>query len=383
MSDNWGTAKLVLEGGQEITRWKEYTVTSNFLTPTDGWSFTFGTETQWTKLKELLAPERKFELYIDDAIQATGWIDRRSARCSIDGGTIVNVQGRDVLAPLCKANIHPSTRLKGLTVAQIVQSAIEQVYGPIEETLGFPVPNVIYDNAANVQLLQDSTEGNGGRNKHSANLKRVLDYYSAQPQEGAFEFCARLLRRNGLWLWAGADGQIVVSSPNYDQRASIFLSRRAGDKLIQIQEAEDTWDRGNIPSVVHCHGQGGGKQWEYHHVFGTAVDPNSRVHCPSYIARNEVTTTQEAQNWAVQELSRLKQEERVYEVTCKGHRDPYSQNVYAVDCVAKVDDAFLGVSEDMWILERTFTKSESAGTQTRMKLVPLGAIQFSDADAPK
>lgn len=370
---DWGVARLVLEDGTEISRWKSYTVNSNFLTPTDAWSFSFGTVEEWKRLKDKLRPGRKFEVYIDEALQCTGWIDARSAKRSASSGVVVNVKGRDVLAPLCKANIHPDTAIKGQTVEQIIESALKQIY-PTD------TPTVFYDNAANRSIVMD--ESAKYQKKGKGKSKNVLEYYSARPQEGAFEFCVRLLRKHGLWMWGAADGSIVVSSPNYSQPASFRISCPKSGSTIQSSEAEDIWDQSNVPSCVIVRGKSASKEWKKSKVFGVVGDPQALRTCPSYIQHDEASTADEAQAWAMQEMSRLKQEEKVYEVTCKGHRDPFTGKVYAIDTIAKVEDDILDVNDDMWILERTFTKSADGGTHTTLRLLPKGAIQFSDADAP-
>lgn len=375
METDFGIARLVLEDGTEISRWKEYTVNSNFLSPTDAWSFTFGTETEWKRLKDKIRPDRKFELYVDEALQATGWIDSRKAKRSITGGVTVNVQGRDVLAPLCKANIHPDTATKGKTVEQIIEEAFRQVYP------GALMPTIVYDNDANRAVVMD--ESKRYKKTKKGKSKNVLEYYSARPQEGAFEFCVRLLRKNGLWMWGAADGSVVVSSPNYDQPASYLISCKRGDTVVQTSDAEDSWDRQNVPSHVIVRGKSASKEWQKSKVFGRVYDTDSLRICPSYIQHDEATTADECKQFAMQELSRLKQEEKVYSVTCKGHRDPFTGAVYAVDTIAKIDDEILDVHDDLWCLERSFTKGADSGTHTQLRFIPKGAIKFSDIDAPE
>jgi prophage tail gpP-like protein len=95
---------------------------------------------------------------------------------------------------------------------------------------------------------------------------------------------------------------------------------------------------------------------------------------------DEATTQDQADAFARQEMTRLRQDERVYTVTAVDHKDRATLQVFMPDTIATVEDEFVGLRESMYVSSVTYRKSISAGTQTELRLVPIGAIQFSDAD---
>lgn len=380
MTYEWGKAELVLADGQRVSKWKEYSIDSDFLTPTDGWTVTFGTEAEWGRIRYSCEPGLPFRILVDGAPQLTGWIDSQHVAADADGGTVVTLTGRDYLMPLVKSNVHPSTVVKGRTAAELVESVVRQVYRNADGS--FPV--VLTDNDANRQLVTGADKAVGKKKK--AHRKDAFEYCQPHVNESAFEFLSRNLRRYGMWLWATESGDIVVSSPNYDQEPSYQVTRKRGDRMVHVTTAEWTYDKTNVPSHVYIRGKSKSKDWDKKDVKASAVDPDwtayGRVFCPMFVQHDEATSDAEAYAFALQELSRLRQDERVYTCTVKGHSDPRTGRVYALDTVAHVEDEVLGVSQDLYVVRRTFRRSVTGGTTTELKMVPLGTIQFSDVDAP-
>jgi prophage tail gpP-like protein len=50
---------------------------------------------------------------------------------------------------------------------------------------------------------------------------------------------------------------------------------------------------------------------------------------------------------------------------------------FAVDTLIDVDDDVLGLHEPMWVMERTYTKSRSAGTTTTLTLIRRYTLDLS------
>lgn len=377
---DFSNATITLAGGVALNKWSEYTIDSDFLVPTDGWSFTFGTETEWARVRDLVVPDRGLvTIDIDGQPQLTGWVDKVRAECSTDG-VRVTVEGRDFLRQLVKANVHPATRIKDRTLAGLLENVVGQIYQGISVAYQ-------YDNAANRQVLT------GSKSKHASARKKqhtkILEYCQPHANESAFEFVARNLRRFGLWLWAGADGTLILGAPDYDQPASYQIIRKAGDAIANVERASWEWDRTNVPSHVFVRGRSASKDWDVQKAKALVEDPIFRfdasspdLFCPMMISHDEATTDAECQAFAWQELTKLKQDERVYSCTVKGHRDPRTGLLYAVDTIAHVEDEPLGINDDFWVIRRTFRKSATSGTTTELRMIPKGVVMFLDSDAP-
>jgi prophage tail gpP-like protein len=117
---NVSLCKIVLENGTELRNWDNYSINSDFLTPTDGWTIGLGGDSYWTDIVELLQPDTKVQIWVDGVRVLTGFVDIVRTRSDVEGGVRVEIQGRDVLRPLCKANIHPGSSSRGLTLEQMV-----------------------------------------------------------------------------------------------------------------------------------------------------------------------------------------------------------------------------------------------------------------------
>lgn len=368
-------AKIVLEDGTELKQWNSYTIDSEFLTPTDGWSFTVGDERlQSDASYALLRPDARVQIWVDGTLQLTGIIDSVDWQSSPDGGTTCTVQGRDVLRTLCKANIWPGFSVKDLTLDKMVEKVLG-IYYP-EDT-----PSLFTDNSAQREVL--ALSGAFSPKDRSAKQKKLIERAQAHPNEGAFEFLSRNLRRFGLWIWATADGNVVVSGPEYDQEPAYWVTRQRGGRGAHWPSSGFRHDRTSVPTYMMVRGKSTGKEWEKTEVHGVATDTDAlypNVVEPSYVQHDEAKDVEQCEAFARQELSRLKQNERLYTVTGVGHRDRHTGNIFAVDTLAAVDDEFTGVRETMYVAGRTFRKDLGGGTTTELRCVPLGAIQFSDVD---
>jgi len=376
-----GKVVVRIDDKVELEQWSDYTFDSDFLTPADAFSVTFGTAKEWSRISEAVKPDVPVTVTVDGALQCTGWIDSVRAQTSASS-TMVTITGRDICKPLVDANIHPDTPFKDVSLAELVQTVVDQIYWNFDAGGRYTPfrPNVIYDNEANRKLLS-GTAIDGKAKSAGAETKRI-EYVRPQANEGAFDFLARNLRRFGLWLWGTADGQLVISSPSYSQKPSYLLSRKLGDKIVQVLDATYSLDRTSVPSHVFVRGKAGGKEFATKTVQGTKWDLDWRLYKPLYVVHDNATTAAEALAFAIQEMSAKMQSAEVYECTVLGHTDPVTGSVYAVDTIATVQDEPLGVFKDMWIAQRTFRRSSGGQTTTQLRLLPLGAIQFSDVDAP-
>jgi prophage tail gpP-like protein len=284
----------------------------------------------------------------------------------------VQVQGRDVLKILCDANIHPDFRLKGKKIYEVVESTIFSLYPSMGR-------KIITDNDSNREILTGVKGFKKG--KKARKTQTELDYCKAKPNEGAFEFLARNLRRFGLWMWSDAEGNIIVSSPDYDQGPCASIVHREGLQRVKVLHASLVESALQAPTCVMVRGKGGSKVFDKATCEGFVNDPTrSPFYVPRYVLHEQATTDAECQDFAEQEMSEALKDARVYECTLRGHTDEDTGAVYAVDTIVHVDDDILDVHEDMWVRERTFKRSASGGTTTDLKLVPKGSVRFSDAD---
>lgn len=370
------STKIILEDGTELRDWSSYSIDSDFLTPTDGWSFTVGgLDLKKYKAAQKLWPDYRVQIWVDGALQMTGIIDSVEWESSSSGGTICTVSGRDVLRSLCKANIWPGFNPQRMTASEMVEYILQSYY--FEDN----IPTLFHDNSANRAVI--GLKGAFNPKNRSALQKKLIENSKAHSNEGAFEFIARTLSRIGLWIWATADGNIVISGPEYDQAPSYHITRKFGNYGTNWPHASYRHDRTSSPTGVEVSGKSAHKEWDKtaNVYYEEDKDHGEAVIEPAYMLNDEANTTEQCKFFAKQELSKLKQSENVYTVTAMGHKDRGTGNVFAIDTIAAIDDEFLGIKENMYVFGRTFRKDANAGTTTELRCCPLGRIQFSDLDA--
>ena len=108
-----------------MRNWTSYKFSSNFLTPTDGWSFTLADEDLVPSAMAGLRPGATVKLLINGLQQAAGYIDSIDRRASRSGGTEWTVEGRDVMAPLVDACMDPFKQFKPTqTLTDVVLGAL-------------------------------------------------------------------------------------------------------------------------------------------------------------------------------------------------------------------------------------------------------------------
>lgn len=371
MSEDFGQASIVLEDGTELSGWSDYSINSDFLTPTDGWTFTFSNLTEWERVRKLVRPDCKVQILVDGALQLTGWIDQVDASITSRDGLSIGVQGRDVLAALCDANVHPDSAIKKKTLVQLVEGLLKFHY-PIDA-----IPTLFTDNNSNREVLTGVKGYFKGKSRKK--IQTEIDYCKPQVNEGAFEFAARNLRRFGMWMWASSDGNVVVSGPDYDQSPAYRIIHREGEKKVTVERARYTWSTQQAPSFVVVRSKSTSKEFERSAVQGVVADESRKLFIPRYIVHDQATDDAQAQAFAEQELTEATKNAKVYHCMLRGHRDLDSGAIYAIDTVVHIEDDYLGVYEDMYVKERTFHKGLQ-GTFTELKCVPKGSIRFSDVD---
>ena len=391
------TLKLVDVGG-DLKTFTEYSYNENFLTPTDGFSFTIADDgnefDSWVVDQIKIGSE--VALYVNDKIQASGYVDAFEIRNSRSGGTVVTIEGRDKLSTAVDGHIDPRIKFKESdTLLQI----LERVFGEF----GFSV--FTETNEANRNIITGAVRGL----KASKKGRELKSFRAAQlkpfPQEGAFAFASRISQRFGLWIWLASDGKtVVVSKPDFDQEPRYRLQRKRGAASSQnnILEGGARYDGTDQPTILYAFSQGGGGEFEkaklrfgqrnpvctapnvediikrYPDVpvkgaVGSFAFNNKRAR-PLFLQDDESKTQEQLEYFAQREMSLHARKALVchYEVaghTCNGQP-------WCVDTIVDVDDDIARVDGTMWIQSRAFSKSRSGGTKTSLELIRRGSLIF-------
>jgi prophage tail gpP-like protein len=400
----------VVDSGVKLNRWKEYSFTSNFLIPTDAFSFTVVGDEINTINRTALVPGANVRCTVNGAVQVDARIDSITYRVNRSGGTEMVIQGRDKIAALIDSGIDPLLKFNaGMNLLQFLTA----VFSPF----GFNENSFVIDNSDNVAIMSKNVKGvktrqqnvggkGGGKPLLSYNIHQLRPY----PNEGAFEFATRVTQRLGLWLWLTADGKnIVAGKPNYDQPA-VFSLRREFNGFNNILSGDVTYDVGEQPSVIIADGFSGGYEFGRARMrayvenpfldvdntavlkkyakagmvkqvipfFGNKIKlPNAK---PMFLHDDEAKTQEQLNGFVLREMSlRLRRGLDVH-VVVKGHSQVSQVDavptIWTVDKTVNFNDEVSGVNEDMYILARTFKKSRQGGTTTELQLIRKNSLTF-------
>lgn len=395
--------------------WLGYTFESDFLTPTDAWEFSLpdqGLSDEVRKALGMVGPFRglgaELQLVINGKVQASGYLDALDVSAAPGSGAVWRLSGRDRLAQAVDSHLDPTTQFKeGITLAEV----LKQVFGPFgwSGDAAFDIANTANRNAK--LGLRGTPMTKGGKKKAPQPLKTFVQHQlKPYPHEGVFAFAARVAQRHGLWIWLSADGDtLVVSTPDFDQEASYSLRRSRDGKSTNIISASVRFDMTDQPTIVVADGAGGGGAFGKSKLRSIQSSPAFYTQDPAYLSigakfkdahvlsydlvgtpqqlpRNralylhdeESKTQDQLDAFLRREMSLLVRKSLQVDVVVEGHGQIVDGAFvpWDIDTVVNFEDDLSGVNERLYVLRRTFEKSRTAGTMTRLHLIRLNSIQF-------
>jgi prophage tail gpP-like protein len=428
----------------EFKRVVEYTYNSQFTTPTDGWSFSLAGDDVSEATLNTLIPGRRIRLLIDGDIQASGFIDKVDLRLDRNGGKVLQVQGRDSLAPVVDGCIDPYDY--AFSPKSTLDDVMKQIYGGV-----FGFKTITTSDAANRNIITGNDPANTSKAYEtviiSAKEEKTKDgktntvlmakpvtksvvtetdktrpiflkdfqVNSCKPHPGEswYQFTAKLAKRFGLWIWADAIGDtIICSRPDYTQQPTFRLSLRNNTSIIDYQLSLDMSHQTNLLVMEGFGGNGDFRKSKFnvaavnefngYNPDGSYTDavkkelakypaisvlpPRTELfryqarfrnsqHRPSYIVDDESKNQKQLAFSARHKLSLLQADAFSVTFKVKGHSQ--DGQPWAVNTIVEVEDPISGMFEQLWISERTFTKSRTGGTVTTIKALPLYALDFN------
>jgi len=428
--------------GREIKNWSRYQFTQTFLVPTSSWSFTVSDE-DTTLSSDMLVPEARVELVINDHVQCSGYIDRTSEESSGDGGTVITIQGRDILGPVVRATMDPIFKFAaGVSVPELVATVlrpfgITTIYnadlynlavisgyekgspGAGTTTIKARVQKSTPNKDGTVTLSYDSVDSTMVTSTQRPDLK-ALTVQDAKPHagEGCYAYLDRLLRRLGLTLWAAADGSgVVIDKADFTSAPAAKLTHKRTDPSqnnVTHSRVDKDWT--SQPSCIVATGFGGGKDVEksrlrvimVNELVGLDADgqplPEVQAILARYKSAKVLTVRPELAPFARplgdQKIARpffLKDDEsknlaqleaftRREMATRQAHAlqanydvvgHTFNGHPWAVNTSVAVEDEVHGLTQTLWVLEKTFTKTRQGGTTSSLKLILPYALQIA------
>lgn len=436
------TVSLRLVGtGTEIKLWDRYSVTSRYLTPCEAFEFSLGGD-DLALASELLVPGAAVAITVNGLPVLTGRIDKKGVASSRSGGTVLRLTGRDILGPVVSSNVDPSFKFSdSLTVLDVVAAVlapfkIDTIYNDgalnVNAMTGGAQASSAASTKESVQIprLTLNNDGSIATNFSTVQVTQVgsstslktLTLQQLKPHfgEGSHAYLQRVVSRFGMQLSAAADGSgVIVDEPDFTSPTRYKIVHSKSEETSNVISANVEIDADSQPACIFAQGVQAPLFSDPKNVLqvimvnelvGTDADGNPLQEVQAIISRykgakvlelrKELLPTRKAFNADLiahpmflkdDESKTLDQLEGFVRRTMAEHQHKalvarytmigHSQGgvPWTVNTMVDVNDEVAGVTEKLWIMERTFEKSRSGGTLTHLTCVRPFTIELGKA----
>jgi prophage tail gpP-like protein len=405
-SDNLGGVNdevTLTIGGAGTTRICEsYEVKQSIFTQPNGYAIRLGSAETAKKILEFATPNTATELRINGLLQQTGWTDGPELS-SGGGGTIVTIHGRDATAVVHDPYFEADKNFgSSLSIGELTGEVLDLVV-PRSYTL-------VYSNAANRQSQTGGTVNLTAPDDLKAALTSPKNKQrSAKFGHKVWEFLRHEHEQAGLFLWATADGNFILSQPHAAQKPLYRIVRQYGLTRNVVSVENISWKNvatGRFSSYeVRARGGGksavaisapqappdvqpaltgsGGPTGRKQHV-GRVVDDEMvawGINRPWTNIHGKATTPAACEFLARRERAKRRADNWNLVYLVPGHStvslDGGSRIVWAVDTMVEVVDEILNIRGTFYIESLTFKRGPD-GTATELTLLRPEDLIFGE-----
>ncbi len=406
--------------GKSMSTWISYTFHTDFMTPNASWSFECA-DNNYFDLFKLIQNGQKVALKVNGKITATGYVDQINIVSSRNGGTIMQVRGRDTLGPACDSTVDPKFKFDGL---QTCKDVVLKLMNPF----GFDEFEV--DDIKNLQRLTGttnilSTDETGTKIISKSINAPMNSKFKPHPGEGVYEFCERLGRRFGYHIWADASGhRLHLGQPNFIKKPLykvIHQNDTPRDNLLNVAiESTVSYDWTKQPSVIIAEGAGGGGHFRKQSIKVLMVNellgesdspevaalkkqypeakvikrrsyikrpekivPKTAFAKPLFLYDDESKNKEQLTNYVRRAMAEFQSSFLKVTYTVNRHSQKSSRTESAIwtpNTMVDVYDVINDIKGPMWIKARTFTKDRHGGTKTTIECILPYTLELAGTD---
>lgn len=237
--------------------------------------------------------------------------------------------------------------------------------------------------------------------------------------EGVYAFIDRVLRRLGFTMWAMADGSgVVIDKADFTTPPSQkIVHKRTDPSRNNVLDGTMRMDLTSQPSVIIATGRGGGQTTAKSAMRVimvnelTGLDENGfvlseirkiadkyasakfldlrselapfkrpkgdrKVVRPFFLKDDEAKNMAQLEAFVRREMGNRQMKSLQLDYRLVGHTSD-GVHPWGINTSVAVEDDVFGVQETMWVVEKEFTKSNSGGTETSLKLIRPYTLQIS------
>lgn len=394
---------IILGSSSEaFSTWDSLRINDSFMDPLGSYSLTVRpARKEVLRYSEFIRKGELFGIQIDGHPQATPVITSVTKAVDRQGVTF-SIEAKSVLVTPYEGSVDPNVHKRYPSDAPIQDVVIE-----VMKHYGFAI--VAGKTDENFKVMSGKTLS--GRKPPNLNIEALkAKEVEAKPGETAYGFVSRLFTRLGLVMHVDALGELMLSSPDYDQPAAYTLVQDSdmsnrGDRMldgIQVTETNSMQfseivvlgsppdakgsKRTNKPSqrvIVKGTELRKGTPFqdsptvELDATLASYSTSGGPIYKPKIILDKESRDNKRALSTA--KLAMGARASNGYQIRCRvAGFTSKTGHIWTPNSVARVVIQSLGIDEEMWVLERTFSQDRSSGQTTDLTLIPKYSLILGD-----
>jgi prophage tail gpP-like protein len=312
-------------------------------------------------------------------LQSSGILDDVEITEKRSGGAKVTVTGKGHMERLFNCDVLPSLALENMTLAGAARKLLTETM-PGQTKPFYSYKQIVIDNDAN-RILTTGKAAAGTKLSLAAPLDlEQFKITQIKPHAGEtiYDYLSRHARRFGLLIWGTADGKVVFSRPNYEQRALYNLQLRQTSHIDNNCELTRKQSFKHRASEIHVYGKGRGGDISRAGADAVVYDDEAKqagLFRILTIHDQNARDKKQCEERGHYELGIRRQTGDVITATVEGHATDDGA-VYGFDNIARIDWDKADVHGDRYVMGRTFSCADGAGTTTTLEIVPKYAIQL-------
>ncbi|WP_028318966.1 phage baseplate assembly protein [Desulfobulbus elongatus] len=343
--------------GRRIERFVSYEIGADIYVADDAFSL------EVARPEITIEPGQKCELYVNGELELTGIVDRCSRRFDKNGLTY-RIEGRDLMALLVDSYCEEFKSVQGKKLSELAEMLLATVPFINRKTIEYQ-EDVVGKLKGKKKTVDDPLVGY---------MDTPQKISQIEPGMTVFEVLKNYAASRGLMFWAKPDGTFVFGRPKVEGEAvyelANLLSGR-GNNIIDGEEIDDISQR--YSKVVVIGQQQGSDDLEDAAAVNTraeAVDETFPFYKPYVTTDNNDAQSPALHARFIMEQQRHEGYQLMY--TVQGHSQR-GRN-WQINELCGVRDEDLGVDEVLLVYARTFSRSKTGGTTTKLRLGKPGVV---------
>lgn len=372
---------LLTLGGVELLIAESYTVRQSVFVQPATFSIRLGHAGVIGDLIRKFPPGTKYTLSIGNVLQQSGVIDDIEASGDANGSSLT-ISGRDAIAKLVDGRIVDDTSFTNSTYSSLLRTVADEVFGR-----EYPISFTNEQNRTikvGAEVIQSDLPPDPEVTQTGVTKDRPMRAKNGEPW---YKFLRDQYDRAGLFLFAGADGRLILTAPNASQAPCARIVRGKGEPLRTGQVKSFRFKNATSCrfSDVVIYSRTGGRKTGRTHTRGAYEDAEIMgygISRPLVTHDHKSSSAGQAEAFARRKIAESRRAGRSLIYGVSGHTtigaNGRDRVVWAVDTVVDVDDQEIGVQGSYWI--ETVEMSRGPETNTLLTLMRPEDLVFGTDD---